>query len=1374
MPASQKSGNRWSARHNERASVAGAGAHFTSPLKAGAKRNRSAVRVFGQENKIKALRERIDAAKRKGQNSVQPVEPPPSREDVADFEGDVDMHDWVDEDSVEPPPRPLPHLPPILVPIPESKTQSAAQKLCTAWDVLLPTLTEPLTQYLLANYAQPPSIIPSVVRHQCTVSCGVFSTFKVQCLYISHFQQVQVETCSCVSVPVLLVQNGVFPMSPTQPRTGVSIDLLDIYRALFERSCDAITALAAALHTIYDRRGFHVLSQKNPGQLTTDPFRAGLQQAVQWYSNLRTRLQAKVDAALAAADVSLFPRPPASIAMEVQPPADTSATPAATPADTSATPAATPADTSATPAATPADMSATPADIFTTPPVVNVDGPAPPFPSPNPVSIEPEQHTLTPGRADRILRERCPACFNLEEWGRPLEEGGDVQLGADGCFSYRHARKAGDGPISYDPAYFLSKEKVDKIGDRIADARKKKPSKCTPRIPEEVIDACEASWDAANEKKKKVDTKCHDASGVFVMTCRHSQVLFQCNIDTPGEQQKYIVALMEEVISLLPPQATVLQAYDVGCVTDHSFNLYPILSQGIRERVAFVINAMHAYGHQWVCQLVYSPRLRRGMCLTDSEGVERFWSRIRKLIGITRHQWNSRRIWMIDQYTAFVNEDGRDSLGDWMHRQREINLTRKYNIAHKVIRECRVSVEELRRQWDDQKAAQMSIRARKSSGGGLRRVTCFAGEASATYAPVRLRRELDKVLALQTQIEVVEQSIHDAKQSIAGADASADSLILLRGLENTHQTLSIQAERLYASLNIHESFPELKDLPLEFVRTLLMMRDLKMNIRKRAIGSFSEWDSLDRAVGGKRESLGTKLHQATRKAISKRQPALLRSITKFNTYCAELEEQRPEGCPIPIPSPLSTQLNGLRNDPSLYEDVWITPSAGQIPRWLDDVDVRDGIRSLHVLDRCFEEQARLQLECTNMSRWLSEELAIVSRAIESLDDPTLELALHQRLTRLKHLQATWNPVLQRGSPSSIRPLLADQSAAIAQPLADTSAAARIRAPLAVSFVVDTPEGVFAEDESVVASDMMVSPEELDPGTMPDPEETLIVEDMILNDEEEESSAVEADSMQLEIKWEPPPNLSEDSSLLQDLQARNLSLETIQNQHIRTVVSNNGRPKLQINACDWQRISSPTGRLNNFGLNGLAASFLNIYGHPHSPTAASANHCAVFSTYNLHHVRYKVNDDYLWRAVQPTAYWGKPIWLVPIHRKKEEHWVFVVLFVREQRIFFFDSFAQRCGWRQDLQDIMVFITRLTVLANRNNHPLHLNTEEDPWIAQPLFHQGQPRQSNGYDCGLWVLCMMAAILRGYHVTAITEREMAAVRRIFTDHILTLPFT
>ncbi|KIK18057.1 hypothetical protein PISMIDRAFT_110170, partial [Pisolithus microcarpus 441] len=34
------------------------------------------------------------------------------------------------------------------------------------------------------------------------------------------------------------------------------------------------------------------------------------------------------------------------------------------------------------------------------------------------------------------------------------------------------------------------------------------------------------------------------------------------------------------------------------------------------------------------------------------------------------------------------------------------------------------------------------------------------------------------------------------------------------------------------------------------------------------------------------------------------------------------------------------------------------------------------------------------------------------------------------------------------------------------------------------------------------------------------------------------------------------------------------------------------------------------------------------------------------------------------------------------------------------------------------------------------------------------QLEPHQTNGYNCGVWVLAQMAAILRGYEVTGIEE--------------------
>lgn len=54
-------------------------------------------------------------------------------------------------------------------------------------------------------------------------------------------------------------------------------------------------------------------------------------------------------------------------------------------------------------------------------------------------------------------------------------------------------------------------------------------------------------------------------------------------------------------------------------------------------RLQLVTAAMHAYRHPWACQLVYNPRLQDGMGLTDGEGRERLWSRMRRLVGVERN-----------------------------------------------------------------------------------------------------------------------------------------------------------------------------------------------------------------------------------------------------------------------------------------------------------------------------------------------------------------------------------------------------------------------------------------------------------------------------------------------------------------------------------------------------------------------------------------------------------------------------------------------------------------------------------------------------------------------------------------------------------------
>jgi hypothetical protein len=255
------------------------------------------------------------------------------------------------------------------------------------------------------------------------------------------------------------------------------------------------------------------------------------------------------------------------------------------------------------------------------------------------------------------------------------------------------------------------------------------------------------------------------------------------------------------------------------------------------------------------------------------------------------------------------------------------------------------------------------------------------------------------VLNLQGDLDTVEKTIQHTRTAISTSKPSKYSLKILSRLEKSHDYLKQEVEILYASLNVHDSFPELENINLDFVQTLLMARDLKINIRKRAIGSFFEWEKLDQAVGGREEALGeafqvcptaaidilagTKLHQHTRKAIAKRKPALMAAIRKFNGYCERLAMLYDPSWSIPLPRSLPTQLAALRDSSDLMEDVWITPTPGVLPAWLDDRDVREGIRAMLKKDRCLEERRRLGMEADNLCRWFGRELTAVELAIQT-------------------------------------------------------------------------------------------------------------------------------------------------------------------------------------------------------------------------------------------------------------------------------------------------------------------------------------------------------------------------------------------------------
>ena len=60
----------------------------------------------------------------------------------------------------------------------------------------------------------------------------------------------------------------------------------------------------------------------------------------------------------------------------------------------------------------------------------------------------------------------------------------------------------------------------------------------------------------------------------------------------------------------------------------------------------------------------------------------------------------------------------------------------------------------------------------------------------------------------------------------------------------------------------------------------------------------------------------------------------------------------------------------------------------------------------------------------------------------------------------------------------------------------------------------------------------------------------------------------------------------------------------------------------------------------------------------------------------------------------------------------------------------------------------------------------------FLLMPCFVQSLPLQMNSYDCGVWVLATVAAVLRGFDATGLKEVEMADFRHYLHCLVLALP--
>jgi hypothetical protein len=134
---------------------------------------------------------------------------------------------------------------------------------------------------------------------------------------------------------------------------------------------------------------------------------------------------------------------------------------------------------------------------------------------------------------------------------------------------HRHVARRGDNSRLSKGKHIIPKEYVDAIGVEMDRARKINRG-YVPKVQEEALEHCKNSYHAASGDDDRSGNSHFDDNGLFVCQCRHGIPIFIVNVDTPGEQQKYVIAVLRHLFSMLPPHATVILFYDIACIIESS------------------------------------------------------------------------------------------------------------------------------------------------------------------------------------------------------------------------------------------------------------------------------------------------------------------------------------------------------------------------------------------------------------------------------------------------------------------------------------------------------------------------------------------------------------------------------------------------------------------------------------------------------------------------------------------------------------------------------------------------------------------------------------------------------------------------------------
>jgi hypothetical protein len=456
-------------------------------------------------------------------------------------------------------------------------------------------------------------------------------------------EKLNVWLCKCSPVACQLVRSGLFPCAPFSPSLAVDIRMLDLLTRLFLRVSPNVTAWCSVLEEQLHQQGYWLQGQ--------DPLRRRFGNCLLWYQTLKDSVNSHTKSVLEEVRQEMLDNPPSPVrsdeALHVN--VKTHLTnPHLSPSDITRK-----RKRDQLQATYEGQDDGIPNTSLPPPP----RSPLPPAPDPPPdpppapdTPPNPPPTSNSSCRASAYLRSRCALCFGGTQQAGATEAGPCVIVLLDACFTHKHRDRHGRDPPRFHPdTFFLREEEVRRWEAKLEEAHSAKPSKQSKtstesqddhyehgmRVPKSALDVCLGSFTAAHETLAKALCSGYDNTGDAALVCPHDAALFLVGMDSPGERQHYMFALLAEFFKHIPENWDVGILYDIGCQTERSCLKWGLLKKYL-HRIIWGVSVFHAYGHIWACQVIYHPRKRCGFGLCDGEGCERCWSCLSHLVAYTR------------------------------------------------------------------------------------------------------------------------------------------------------------------------------------------------------------------------------------------------------------------------------------------------------------------------------------------------------------------------------------------------------------------------------------------------------------------------------------------------------------------------------------------------------------------------------------------------------------------------------------------------------------------------------------------------------------------------------------------------------------------